>query len=125
MTDAGFDLMPASYDGVVKAIITAGWATSSDGSVESPMGHFAYFDTPERGSSEWHEMSEAVESTELPPMGWYVAKENSDGIIHVYHVRSHSPAHEAYEAEAWFDREVELYTEWMESTEEVLPWTGR
>lgn len=128
---SGYDLhlVASSYDNVAKAIISAGWATSSDGDVESPTGAFAYFDVPNPAPSDSSvpfrmtelgsmvdaiEMSEETWMTEMLPAGWYVAVENSDGIIHVWNVGMGLDARAGYIAKVWFERKVADYVAWAD-----------
>lgn len=75
------------FDNFFKELITAGWNVSSDGDVESPFGHFATVEVP-LDNGELNEMGDAMEWSSdqpIPPRGWYFCRENSDGIIFVYH----------------------------------------
>lgn len=76
-------VVSSEYDASFKEIISAGWAETSTGAVDE-MGHWALIPIPE---NERGELVDAVFSDgELPrpDPGWYVAVENSDGIIVVY-----------------------------------------
>lgn len=66
------------YARYFREIVTAGWANMSDGSVESPVGHFAAVSIE---PAEVTELVEAVFEDQQPTIypGEYLVREDSDG----------------------------------------------
>lgn len=74
-------------DTAFKAIVAAGWAMKSDGNVEAPTGYFAKIpiskeELPELMDAVFGHVDDPDEVTIEP--GYYVTKENSDGIIWIW-----------------------------------------
>ena len=93
-------LLDSQYDNLFKAIISAGWNVKSDGDVEAPSGFFALVEVPDH-PGELSEMQDAVGDEtiddEWPDCGWYVTREDSDGLIFVYEQSSQRVAETAYD----------------------------
>lgn len=104
--------MRSNLESALDALVSAGWANSSDGDVEAPTGHFAIIDaTTERAT-----MGDVLEDTGLTiydvPVAWFVVVTDSLGFIH--------PIECASEAEAWSlyrERERE-YVAWSDDTDD-------
>lgn len=81
--DAG--IMDEKYDNAFKQIITAGWAEDTEGAVDDPVGFCSIIPIPR---NEYDELVAAVfdegDPVEVPPAGYYITSENSDGIIRVF-----------------------------------------
>jgi hypothetical protein len=108
--DISNNLQPDKYDALFKEIVLAGWATRSDGNVDSPTGYFAVVEIPDH-LHELAEMRDAVDPdsslvTDWPESGWYVTVENSDGLIWVFRAGSQLQADTAY------DEQVLAYADW-------------
>lgn len=103
-------LYVGDFDYLFKELITAGWNVNSGGDVESPYGHFATVEIP-LDNGELTEMGDAMDWSEdqpVPHRGWYFCRENSDGIIFVYHSTEAA-------VKAIFDDFEQRYADWSDS----------
>lgn len=94
------------YDSLFKHLITAEWCVESDGHVESPTGYFSITEIPSH-EGELNEMREAVFGDEpnefvwlnnenWPESGWYLTRENDQGLIFVWKMASKHEAVKFY-----------------------------
>ncbi len=110
-----------SIDNTFKTIITAGWNVKSDGDVQSPTGHFALVEIPLHAG----ELAEMLDACDLDPTqhaipmeGWYVVRENNDGLVEYFGYPHSGPGKR--EAEAQYARHERDFSSWMHGAEDVL-----
>ena len=98
-------------DNAFKQIISAGWAMKSDGNVEAPCGYFAKIPIE---PNELDELMNAVFDDDPPESriepGYYVTKEDSNGLIWIWKYDSKFMMDSMYAA---FERE---YIAWSKPT---------
>lgn len=95
--------MKTALEALFQAMITGGWATESDGDVESPHGHFARV---HNATAELAEIGDAFEDTlsaygrpaEDEIVGDFIVIEDSQGFVHITRYPNALATIEAYAA---------------------------
>lgn len=114
--------MKTALESIMQTIITAGWSNKSDGTVESPQGHFAVVEIPEK-REELVAMVDAIldmtNGEEVVALctatrGFYFVVEDDQGNVYV------NGAYSEASANLLFEKAQAVLVKWHEANEEDI-----